>query len=149
MRRAFRRPVDDAEVERYLRLFDAGRKGGTTYEQALATSIQAVLISPHFLFRVEYGDPQREEKGVRPLTDYELASRLSYFLWSSMPDDELLRLAASGELHKPEVLEAPAHRMLQSRKAKELAESLASSGCRSETFRAPCRTRTSTRRITN
>jgi hypothetical protein len=117
--------VDNTDAERYLRLFDAARKEDRSYEQALAASVQAVLISPNFLFRVEHGDPQREQQGIRPLTDYELASRLSYFLWSSMPDEELFRLAAAGELRKPEVLDAQARRMLRSRKAKELAENFA------------------------
>jgi hypothetical protein len=122
-RRAFRRPVDDEELQRYLPLFDAARDGGATYEQSIAASVQALLVSPHFLFRLEYGDPEREQQGVRPLTDHELATRLSYFLWSSMPDEELFRLADAEELHNPDVLEAQARRMLRSRKAKELAES--------------------------
>jgi hypothetical protein len=83
------------------------------------------MVSPHFLFRIEEGDAAREEQGVRPLTDFELATRLSYFLWSSTPDDELLRLAEAGELRDPAVLEAQARRMLRSRKAKELAENFA------------------------
>jgi hypothetical protein len=106
-------------------LFDAARTGEATFEQALATSIQAVMVSPYFLFRVETGDAQQERQGVRPLTDYELASRLSYFLWSTMPDEELLQLADSGQLHQPEVLEDQARRMLRSHKAKALSENFA------------------------
>ena len=124
-RRAFRRPVEEAEIERYLRLFDEARKEGATFEESVAASVEAVMVSPHFLFRIEEGDASREENGVRPLTDFELAARLSYFLWSSTPDDELLRLAEEGRLRDPAVLEAQARRMLRSRKAKELAENFA------------------------
>jgi hypothetical protein len=123
--RAFRRRVEEAEIERYLRLFDAAKSEGATFEESVAAAVQAVLVSPHFLFRIEQGDAAREEQGVRPLTDFELAARLSYFLWSSTPDDELLRVAEAGELRNPAVLEAQARRMLRSRKAKELAENFA------------------------
>jgi hypothetical protein len=113
--RAFRRPVEEAEIERYLRLFDEARKEGATFEDSVAAAVQAVMVSPHFLFRIEQGDAAREEQGVRPLTDFELAARLSYFLWSNTPDDELLRLAEVGQLRDPAVLEAQARRMLRSR----------------------------------
>lgn len=89
-RRAFRRPVEEAEIERYLHLFEEANKEGATFEESVAAAVQAVMVSPHFLFRIEQGDAAREEQGVRPLTDFELASRLSFFLWSSTPDDELL-----------------------------------------------------------
>jgi hypothetical protein len=124
-RRAFRRPAAGAEIERYLRLFDEAQKEGASFEESVAAAVQAVLVSPNFLFRVEEGDAAREEQGVRPLTDFELAARLSYFLWSSTPDDELLALAEAGQLREPAVLEAQARRMLRSRKAKELAENFA------------------------
>jgi hypothetical protein len=124
-RRAFRRPVEEAEIERYLWLFDEAKQEGSTFEESVAAAVQAMMVSPHFLFRVEQGDAAREEQGVRPLTDFELAARLSYFLWSSTPDDELLQLAEAGQLRDPAVLQAQARRMLRSRKAKELAENFA------------------------
>ena len=124
-RRAFRRPVEESEIERYLWLFDQASKERATFEESVAAAVQAVLVSPHFLFRIEQGDAARAEQGVRPLTDFELATRLAYFLWSSTPDDELLRLAEAGQLRDPAVLEAQARRMLRSRKAKELSENFA------------------------
>jgi hypothetical protein len=124
-RRAFRRPLEEAEIDRYLNLFDEAKKEGATFEESVAAAVQAIMVSPHLLFRIEYGDAAREEQGIRPLTEFELATRLAYFLWSSTPDDELLRLAEAGQLREPAVLEAQARRMLRSRKSKELAENFA------------------------
>ncbi|MEQ8785987.1 MAG: DUF1592 domain-containing protein [Pirellulaceae bacterium] len=124
-RRAFRRPVPDGEVERYMKLYRLAVERGEPLPKALKVPLAAMLVSPHFLFRVESGDIEQEENGVRPLTDHELAARLSYFLWSSMPDDELSRLADEGKLRDPQVLEAQVRRMLLSPKAKELAENFA------------------------
>jgi hypothetical protein len=123
--RAFRRPVPAEELDRYLALFEQARSKGESFDQALKVPIQALLVSPHFLFRIESGDPQAEVDGVRPLTDHELATRLSYFLWSTMPDDELFRVAGEGRLRDPMTLEQQARRMLKSPKAKELAENFA------------------------
>lgn len=89
VRRAFRRPARPEEVQRYLALFDLATEKGEPFADALKVPFQAVLISPHFLFRVERGVADEEENSVRPLSDHELATRLSYFLWSTMPDDEL------------------------------------------------------------
>lgn len=121
--RAFRRPVAAAELERYLKLYDLAVERGEPFYRALKVPLQAVLVSPHFLFRVEGG--QAAGDGVVPLTDFELASRLSYFLWSTMPDEQLLSLARQGRLREPEVLDQQARRMLRSPKAKELAENFA------------------------
>ena len=124
-RRAFRRPVPEEELDRYQALFDLAQSKGESFDNSLKVPIQALLVSPHFLFRIESGDKQREADRVRPLTDHELATRLSYFLWSSMPDEELLRLAGEGRLREPAVLKQQARRMLKSPKAKELAENFA------------------------
>ena len=113
--RAFRRPVADAEIDRLLKLFDLADRRGDSFEAAVKVPLQAVLVSPHFLLKVERG----------PLGPYELASRLSYFLWSSMPDDELLRVAAEGKLSDPAVWEQQTRRMLRSPKAKALSDNFA------------------------
>jgi hypothetical protein len=101
---AFRRPLRDEETSRHLRLYEEARSRGEPHDQALKLAFTAALTSPNFLFRHE----------LRPgtLDDHQLASRLSYFLWMSMPDDELRALAASGRLHEEAVLRAQVHRML-------------------------------------
>jgi uncharacterized protein DUF1592/uncharacterized protein DUF1588/uncharacterized protein DUF1595/uncharacterized protein DUF1585/uncharacterized protein DUF1587 len=106
-RQAFRRPVTDEDLAPLMRFYDNGYKAAG-FEGGVRESIAAVLVSPHFLYRVE----GPAEEGARALTDLELASRLSLFLWSSLPDDELLSLAEKGELSKPEVLKAQVHRMI-------------------------------------
>ncbi len=119
-RRAFRRPVTEAEVERYLRLFKMADKQGEKFEKAVGLSVQAVLVSPHFLFRIER-DPAGAKPGTAPLvSEHELATRLSYFLWSTMPDDELFALADKGELRKN--LDAQVRRMLKDSRAKALVQ---------------------------
>jgi hypothetical protein len=95
--RAFRRPVAKAEVAGLMKFVAMSKAEGQSNEQALQLAIQAMLVSPHFLFRVEH-DPAGDPHRVHPVSDLELASRLSYFLWSTMPDDELLSLAESGKL---------------------------------------------------
>ncbi len=95
--RAFRRPVTKPEIAGLMRFVQMGKADGQTPEQSLQLAIQAMLVSPHFLFRIER-DPIARPLEAHPVSDIELASRLSYFLWSSMPDDELLKLAESGKL---------------------------------------------------
>jgi hypothetical protein len=119
LERAFRGPVTDAEVNAYLKLYDQAAQAGDAYEAALRVPLQAALVSPRFLFRPE-ADPGTA--GVRPVTDWELATRLSYFLWSSLPDEELFSLARKGALREPAVLEHQVRRMLRDRRAKELGE---------------------------
>lgn len=92
MRKAYRRPVSDTEVQAKLKHFDAARKDGASFVAAIKRPLTAVLVSPHFLYLAE---PVREG---RKLTDHELAARLSYFVWSSMPDAELMKLADAGKL---------------------------------------------------
>jgi hypothetical protein len=118
--RAFRRPVDDAEVERLLALFDRATRRGDGFEAALKLPLKAVLVSPHFLFLVE---PEAEKDGVYPLPDYPLAARLSYFLWAAPPDDELEGLAARGKLQDDAMLRQQVQRMLRDPRSRGLAES--------------------------
>ena len=91
---------------------------GLSHEDAVRDTVVGILMSPHFCYRV---DLPEAGAGIRPLSDYALASRLSYFLWSSMPDDELLARAAAGDLHRPEVLVAQARRMLRDDRVRGLA----------------------------
>jgi mono/diheme cytochrome c family protein len=133
-RRAYRRPVSPQEVERLLQLVDKARQDGDGPEEALQVAFKAVLVSPHFLFRIER-DPAPDEKrslplpaeryvpGVYPISEYELATRLAYFLWSSMPDEELFQLADKGQLRQN--LDAQVKRMLQSPKSRALVENFA------------------------
>lgn len=121
--RAFRRPVKTEEVEKYVKLFDTAQKRGDNFTEAMKLPLQAILVSPHFLFRVEHDGETKES--VRKLTEYELASRLSYFLWSSMPDEVLYESAKQGKLSDPEVLGAHTRRMLKDPKAIALVENFA------------------------
>ena len=107
MKRAYRRAVSAEEVGAKLALFEKARPEKPSFVQAIKVPLAAVLASPHFLYLVEPEAPQQ-----RPLNAHELASRLSYFLWSSMPDDELTKLAESGELAKPAPLAAQVKRLL-------------------------------------
>ncbi|MDZ4685958.1 MAG: DUF1592 domain-containing protein, partial [Planctomycetaceae bacterium] len=109
--RAFRRPLSDGDRDDLLAFYRKLRiDESLSHEEAFQDVLVSVLMSPHFCYRM---DLAVAEGNRRPLTDYELASRLSYFLWSSQPDAELLNLAAKGELHHPEVLTAQARRMLK------------------------------------
>ena len=121
-RRAYRRPVTSSEVEPLTNLVSLVQSKGDSFEEGVCLSIQAMLVSPHFLFRLEQDKPAAiSELGTR-LNPHELASRLSYFLWSSMPDDELLRVADNGSLRKPAVLQAQVTRMLKDEKSRALVE---------------------------
>jgi hypothetical protein len=119
--RAWRRPATASEVERLLALAppDASR------DEALRAALEGVLASPQFLFRVEADPPDAKPGSVRDLDDYELATRLSYFLWSSMPDDELAALAAQGRLHDDATLDAQVRRMLRDARASALTANFA------------------------
>jgi len=111
-RRAFRRPVRSREVEPFVSLMDDARHRGSSFGEGLAVAVQAILVAPDFLFRIEKGRESDDGLPGLALTDHELASRLSYFLWASMPDDELLDLADRGALAHPAVVEAQVRRML-------------------------------------
>ncbi len=119
--RAFRRPAEEDEVTRYLGIYEACRKGGQSYPDALKFALASVLVSPKFLFRVELAPGDPEESFA--LNDFQLASRLSYFLWMTMPDAELMDLAASGELHKPKVMKQQVDRMLKDQRSRIMMES--------------------------
>lgn len=114
MSRAYRRPASKDEVDRIMTVIERRVKDGKSTFEALKDGLKATLCSPAFLYLVE---PQSKETKERTLSAYALASRLSYFLWSSMPDAELSTLAASGEILKPEVLTAQVRRMLASPKS--------------------------------
>ncbi len=118
--RAYRRPVTPAEVNELLSFVSKARSEGDSFEEGIALSLQAMLVSPHFLFRIEKDRGQKGEPGR--LSDHEIASRLSYFLWSSMPDDELLGTADRGTLTSPAVLSAQVKRMLKDPKSRALVE---------------------------
>ncbi len=121
--RAYRRPATDDEVKDLVDLFNAVDTPDRPFDKSVAAALQAVLLNTNFLFRVEQ-DPQPGEAGnVHTLNEYELASRLSYFLWSSMPDDELFELAAKGQLRAN--LDAQLARMLKDPKAGALTENFA------------------------
>ena len=123
--KAFRRPVSKKEVSRLLSFVDMALADGGSFEEGMQLVVQAILVSPHFLFRWELDTRPSGDEPMRELTNWELASRLSYFLWSSMPDDELRRLAKRGELAKPEVMEAQIRRMIADPKADALVENFA------------------------
>ncbi len=108
--RAFRRPVRPEEVERLLKLYDRAEKEGERFENCVRVALEAVLVWPDFLFRVELDPPGVKPGSSYQIGEYELASRLSYFLWSSMPDDELFDLSAQGQLRQQ--LDAQMARML-------------------------------------
>lgn len=121
---AFRRPVANEEIEGIMRVFDVPLKNKEHFNRCMQVAMMAVLVSPQFLFRAEL-DPKTTTAASRDLNDYEIASRLSYFLWSSMPDDTLLGLAAAKKLQDPKVIEQQVTRMLADPKAKALGDNFA------------------------
>jgi mono/diheme cytochrome c family protein len=121
-RRAYRRPATPQEINQLVNLISLARRKGDSFEEGLCLSLQAMLVSPHFLFRIEKDRAAAETDAAHPINQYELASRLSYFLWSSMPDDELMRSAERGSLRQPAVLAAQLRRMLQDPKSRALVE---------------------------
>ncbi len=114
--RAFRRPVEAQQLQPLLAFYENGRRDGG-FESGIREALTAILASPYFLYRVEGGS---SEGGAYTLNDVELASRLSFFLWGSIPDDALLQAAIRGELQRPEVLDAQVRRMLADDKARSL-----------------------------
>jgi hypothetical protein len=122
MRRAFRRPVTPAEVNGFVSLARAARQQGESFEDAIGLALQAVLVSPDFLFRIERDRAVPAGRHAHAISEHELATRLSYFLWASMPDARLRRLADRGRLRAPGVLDAEVRRMLQDPKARSLVE---------------------------
>jgi hypothetical protein len=119
--RAFRRPVTDEDVGQLMAFYERSRERGD-FEAGIRDALSAVLVSPHFIYRAEEGNFDND---VKMISNFELASRLSFFLWSSLPDDELLNLANAGKLSDPDVLRAQVSRMLADDRAKTLSEDFA------------------------
>lgn len=120
--KAWRRPLAESEKEQLRSLYQSLRKQDLPHEKALRLVLVRALLSPAFLYRLE---PASDQARIRPLNDWELASRLSYFLWSSLPDERLRYLADSRQLHRPEVLSAEVQRMLADPKTRALATEFA------------------------
>ena len=123
-RHAYRRPVTQADVRPLLGFYKAAR-GTEGFEAGIETALQRILISPQFLFRLEHDPANIAPDSVYRVTDLELASRLSFFLWSSIPDEELLNLAEHGKLKDPAVLEQQVRRMLHDSRSKAMTENFA------------------------
>jgi hypothetical protein len=123
--RAFRRAVRNEEVDRLVLFDDLAGQNGERFEKGIQLAVTAILCSPNFLFRVEADGRPFKPDQARPLNQYEVASRLSYFLWSSMPDEELFGLARQGKLKDGPILEAQVRRMIQDPKAQALVENFA------------------------
>ena len=122
--RAFRRPVEQADLDRLMPFYEEGRLGAGGFDEGIELMVTAVLASPDFLYRF-IAPPGSDAKDRYALSELELASRLAFFLWSQGPDDELLRLAAEGRLSRPEVLDAQVMRMLADPRAEVLVTDFA------------------------
>ena len=125
MRRAYRRPVIDADLQKPFELYREARAEGG-FEAGIEMALAAVLVSPHFLFRIEQDPAGLAPNTAYSISDLELAARLSFFLWSSIPDEELLDAAIRGELKKPAVLEQQVQRMLADSRSRNLVTNFAS-----------------------
>ena len=120
VRAAYRRPADAATVSRLMTMYDRAAERGDPYEERVKLALKTVLVSPAFLFQIETG---QEKQGIYPIGQHELATRLSYFLWASTPDEELLRLADEGKLQDAKVLAAQVDRMLDDPRSRAFANS--------------------------
>jgi len=125
MRRAYRRPVTDRDLQGPLELYRKARADGD-FDAGIEMALSAVLVSPEFLFRVEHDPAGIPPNTVYRISDLDLASRLSFFLWSSIPDDDLLDAAIAGKLHEPNVLERQVRRMLADPRSRALVSNFAS-----------------------
>jgi cytochrome c553 len=123
--RAYRRPAEMADVTPLLTLYDRAAERGDPFEERIKLALKAVLVSPDFLFKMEH---RNEKPGIYPVGQYELANRLSYFLWSTMPDEELTGLAAQGKLQDPKVLTEQVDRMLDDPKSHTFTSTYAGVG---------------------
>ncbi len=123
-RRAYRRPVTDADLQDLMPFYLEGQKGGG-FDRGIQQAVERLLVSPQFLFRIERDPPNVSPGTAFRVSDLELASRLSFFLWSSIPDDELLNLAVRGKLKEPAVLEQQVRRMLADPRAESLVTNFA------------------------
>lgn len=122
-RRAYRRPVTSADLQDLMPFYNEGHKAG--FDRGIEEALERLLVSPQFLFRIERDPPDVAPATPSRVSDLELASRLSFFLWSSIPDDDLLDVAARGRLHDPAVLEREVRRMLADPKAETLVSNFA------------------------
>ncbi len=125
MTRAFRRPATAIEVDRVGKIVEFAVAENENFATCIGIGLEAILVSPHFLFRVELDPEPNNPQSVRTLNDYELAARLSYFLWSSMPDDELIAHARLGTLRQGTNLSDQVRRMLKDSKARALVDNFA------------------------
>ncbi|HEX3133108.1 MAG TPA: DUF1592 domain-containing protein, partial [Planctomycetota bacterium] len=123
--RAYRRPLREKELGVLMSVYDLGVDQDLVFSEAMKLAFKAVLVSPQFLYRTPEDDVASSQGGVVAIGDYELASRLSYFLWATMPDDELMVLAREQKLHQPETLAAQVKRMIADPRARALAETFA------------------------
>jgi len=121
-RQAFRRPVTDEDIAAAMDFYDDERAAGGNFDRGIHAALSRILVSPWFLFRVESESPDVPAGSTHRISDHELASRLSFFLWSSIPDEELLDLADAGQLSEPEVLGAQVRRMIADRRSDALVE---------------------------
>src|SRR5262249_38152944 len=118
-RSAYRRPASETELDVLMRVFDLARANKLAYPAALRLVLKAVLVSPQFLFITPAQEAPAEE-AIVPLDDFQLAARLSYFLWATTPDAELSALADAGKLHEPAVLQAQVKRLLADHRSRAL-----------------------------
>lgn len=123
MQRAYRRAIDEHDLQAPMKFFEDGRAAG--FEAGIESALTSILVNPNFLFRIEQDPAGIASHAAYRISDVELASRLSFFLWSSLPDDELLQLAIRGELSRPEILEEQTRRMLADYRSKSLASNFA------------------------
>ncbi len=121
-RRAFRRPVTAGDVEAPMSFYQQSRKSGGNFDDGIRSAVARVLSSPYFLYRIEKDPAEARAGTAHPVSDIELASRLSFFLWSSIPDEKLLDLAAAGRLREPAVFAAQVQRMLGDERTDALVE---------------------------
>ena len=121
-RRAYRRPVTEEDLELLLNLYREARSETGSFEAGIQMALEGLLVSTEFLFRIERDPANAVKDGIYRISDLELTSRLSFFLWSSIPDDELLEVAENGELREPAVLEQQVGRMLRDPRSKSLVD---------------------------
>jgi len=121
-RRAFRRPASAADVEAPMSFYKRSRQSGGSFDDGIRSGVARILSSPNFLYRIEKDPPGARPGVAHPVSDIELASRLSFFLWSSIPDEKLLDLAVAGRLRQPGVLAAQVNRMLADERSDALVE---------------------------
>ncbi len=126
MHRAFRRPLDEEDIAGPMEFFRHAILSGASFEAGIESALSSILVNPHFLFRVENDPAGMASKTAYPISDLDFASRLSFFLWSSLPDEELLGLAESGELRRENVLEQQVARMLKDPRSRSLIDNFVS-----------------------